>query len=261
MIFLDSRAGSGDLENPLRGLGLTVDVIPQIDFGDVAFFGHGPEGENSLMVGVEIKKIRDLIQSIGDGRLAGHQLIGLHRQYDIRCLLVEGLWRPAADGVLEIGKHLWERDHVLGQREGRLEGVFWEPLELGRRRFMYAEVDKAIATLTYKTGVYYLRTASREETARAIRDAYSWWTDKLWDQHRAHLALHQPADTAFLVPPPLRRCIAAELPGVGHTKSGAVAAFFPTTLDMITADVKTWSQIEGIGKTLAQRIYERVRRE
>jgi ERCC4-type nuclease len=241
VLYLDARVGSGDLEPLLQRLGLTVEVIPRIDFADCAFFGHGPEGENSLSIGVEIKKLRDLLNV---ERLSGHQLPGLLRQYDHVWLIVEGLWRPGDDGVLEIPR-----------------GREWGPLELGRRRFMYREVSNYLTTLEVKAGVRVRRTYSREETARVVADLYGWWNDKAWDKHRSHLALHRGPDTAFLVPPPLRRRIAAELPGVGHDRSEAVAAAFGSTLEMINADVKTWLGVKGIGKTLASRITEAIGRE
>jgi len=241
MLYLDARVGSGDLDEPLRRLGLDVEVIPRIDFADVAFFGHGPLGENTVQIGIEIKKIRDLLNV---ERLSGHQLPGLLRQYDHVWLIVEGLWRPGDDGVLEIPR-----------------GREWGPLELGSRRFMYKEADNYLTTLEVKGGLRVRRTTNRGETARTVAGLYGWWNDKAWLQHRSHLALHRAVDTAFLVPPPLRRCVAAELPGLGMQKSEAVAGFFKNTFDMINADPKTWTEITGIGKTLAQRIHEAIRRE
>jgi len=241
MLYLDSRIGSGDLDLPLQRLGLQVEIIPQLDFADAAFFGHGPEGEHSRMIGVEIKKLRDLLNV---ERLSGHQLPGLLRQYDHVWLIVEGLWRPGPDGVLEIPR-----------------GGTWFPLELGRRRYMYREVSNYLTTLQVKCGVKVCRTATRDETARVIADLYGWWNDKAWAQHRSHLTLHRAADAAFLVPPPLRRRLANELPGIGHDRSDAVAKFFGTTLEMINADRKTWEQIKGIGNTLASRIVEAIGRE
>ena len=243
MLWLDRRIGSGELEQPLVRLGIPVEILT-LDFADCAFLGHGPEGENTMQLGIEIKKIHDLVSSIETGRLSGHQLPGLLRQYDAAWLIVEGLWRPGDDGVLELF------------RRGR-----WTPLEHGRRRYMYREIDNYLSTLEIKAGMRIRRTSNTDETARVIADLYGWWHDKAWEKHRSHMALHQPADMGMLVPPSLRRRVAAELPGVGHDRSGAVAGHFPNTLQMLMADVKEWQAIKGIGKTLATRIVDAIGRE
>lgn len=236
MLLLDRRIGSADLQSPLTSLGVPVEIVT-LDFADCAFLGHGPLGEGSMQIGVEIKQIRDLLNSIQDGRFSGHQLPGLLRQFDVAWLIVEGLWRPAADGLLEI------------YRRGK-----WEALELGARRYTYKEPDAYLTTLEMKTGIRVRRTANRDETAHVIANLYRWWTNKSWEQHRSHLSLHRPADATFLLPPPLRRRIAGELPGIGHEKSAAVAAHFGSTRAMVNADEKEWVKVPGIGKTLAKRI-------
>ncbi len=252
MIYVDDREGSGDLVSPLQRLGVGAETL-RMDFGDVAWLGNGPEGSHTVSCGVEIKKIRDLMTSIQDGRLSGHQLPGLCRQYDVRYLLVEGWWRPGPEGILEIGKEVIDKPDFTG--------IKWFPLEFGRRRYLYQEVDKALNSMAIKAGVYLILTDTRHETAWAIRDLYSWWTDKEWEEHRSHLGLHRVEDTALLVPPSLRRRVAQELPGVGHQKSATVAAYFKTTWDMVNADEKAWREIAGIGKTLATRIVTMIRGE
>lgn len=243
MLFLDRRVGSGHYLETLLQLGTPAELVT-LDFADAAFLGHGHEGDHSVSVGIEIKKIHDLISSIDSGRLNGHQLPGLLRQYDAVWLVVEGLWRPSpVDGVLEL--------HKRGK---------WEALSHGRRTYMFKEVDNFLTTLELKAGLRIRRTASSDETARMIAGLYGWWTNKTWAQHRSHLALHRP-DTAMLIPPPLRRRIASELPGIGHERSAEVARHFPNTLQMVNADVKEWTGITGIGKTIARRIVEALGRE
>lgn len=241
MLLLDRRIGSADLADPLRTLGIPVDVCT-LDFSDVMFCGNGPDG--LVQIGIELKQIRDLLNSIQDGRLSGHQLPGLLRQFDAVWLIVEGLWRPGTDGLLEL--------HTRGR---------WAPLELGRRRYQYREPDNYLTTLEIKAGIHVKRTANRDETARAVANLYRWWTDKSWAEHRSHLSLHRPSDSSLLVPPPLRRRVARELDGVGHEKSAAVMGHFKTTRAMVNAPESEWVKIAGIGKTLARRITAELEKE
>lgn len=241
MLLLDRRIGSADLQQPLTSLGIPVDLVT-LDFGDAAFCGNGADG--LMQVGIEIKQIRDLLNSIQDGRFSGHQVPGLLRQFDIAWLIVEGMWRAGSDGMLELF------------RRGK-----WEALELGSRRYLYREPDNFLTTLTLKTGIYVKRTANREETAHVIANLYKWGTDKSWEQHRSHLALHRPADATFLVPPPLRHRVAREFDGIGDGKSTGVRNLFRTTIEMVNAPESEWLKMAGVGKTLAKRIYEQVRAE
>lgn len=244
MLYLDRRIGSEHLQSPLERLGIPVELIT-MNFADAAFLGHGAEGENSVSLGIEIKKIRDLLNSIQDGRLSGHQLPGLLRSYDAVWLIIEGLWRPSpTDGLLEL--------YVRGK---------WEALALGRRQYLYKEASNYLTTLEMKAGIRIRRTANGEETAHVIADLYRWWNDKAWEQHRSHLSLHRHVEHALLVSPPLRRRIAAELPGIGQDRSGAVAGHFKTTREMLAAGVPEWRAIKGIGGTLAKRITEAIDRE
>jgi excinuclease UvrABC nuclease subunit len=65
----------------------------------------------------------------------------------------------------------------------------------------------------------------------------------------------------MLVPPSLRRRVAAELPGIGQQKSADVSRHFKTTQLMLEADVKEWRKVKGIGKTLAEKIVATVHSE
>jgi len=106
-----------------------------------------------------------------------------------------------------------------------------------------------------RAGIHLRRTFDRHETAALLASLYLWWTGKAWHEHRAHLALHSPmTEAGLLYKPSLRRRIAAELPGVGVGKSGAVADHFPSVRAMVGAEREEWMQIPGIGKGLATKI-------
>lgn len=231
MILIDPRAGSADYLTPLRNLGAPVDSV-QLEFGDVAFYA------SHRAIGIELKKLNDMLQCIVTGRFSGHQLPGLARTYDEAWLIVEGFWRPGDAGVLET----WKRGG-------------WEPVKLGTRTWQYRDLDNYLNTIEVKGGVRVKRTASEQETARTIYNLYLWWQD--FDGHRAHLALNRAGrDGALFIRPTLARRVAAELPGVGFERSSDVAVAFPTIRGMVNASEKDWTKVKGIGKTLAKRIVE-----
>ena len=231
MILIDPRAGSVDYIPLLRQLGAPVDVV-QMEFGDVAFEGSG------RAIGIEVKKLNDMLNCITTGRFSGHQLPGLARDYQEAYLIVEGIWRPSPlDGVLET-----------------FHGI-WTPVKLGKKTWMYRDVDNFLTTIDVKGGVRVKRTSSANETARSLYDLYLWWQD--YDGHRGHLALSRAGrDAAIFVRPTFARRVAAELPGIGFDRSGMLAGAFPTVRGMLTATVADWRRLPGIGKKLATQIVE-----
>jgi ERCC4-type nuclease len=236
MILLDRRIGSSDLFQPLRALNLPVELTT-LESADVAWLGRGL-GEEPVPVGVEIKRIGDLLTSITTGRLSGYQLPKLIHEYRHAWLLIEGQYRSGAEGLLETR-----------------QGAVWAPHALGRSPWTYREVEAFLTTLEVRAGVHVRRTYNRIETVALVAMLYQWWTKKAYDDHRAHQAMYSPTmDAGLLYKPSLARRVAAELPGVGVGKSGAVADHFKTVRKMVEADKKEWIEVPGIGKTLAQKI-------
>lgn len=230
MILVDPRSGSQDYIAPLRALGAHVEVVT-LEFGDVAFYG------SKRVVGIELKKLGDMMNCITTGRFSGHQLPGLVEHYQDAYLIVEGLWRPnPEDGTLET----WSRGG-------------WCPMRLGKRTWMYRDLDSFLTTIEVKGGVRVKRTGGEAETTRAIYGLYQWWRD--FDGHKSHLALNRTAVSAF-VRPTFARTVAAALPGVGYEKSAAIALEFPTVRAMVKAKEKDWMEIAGIGKKLAKGIVD-----
>jgi ERCC4-type nuclease len=238
MILLDRRIGSSDLYAPLRAFGLPVELTT-LESADVAWLGRGPE-EEPVPIGVEIKRVGDLLTSITTGRLAGYQLPKLINEYRHAWLLIEGQYRSGAEGLLETK-----------------QGTVWAPHALGRSPWTYREVEGFLTTLEVRAGVHVRRAWNRGETAALIVALYKWWTGKGYDEHRAHQAMYSPvADAGLLYKPSLARRVAAELPGIGIGKSGAVADRFKTVRTMVGASEAEWMDVPGIGKTLARRISE-----
>ena len=236
-VKLDNRAGSIELHSSMLSLGLRVELA-MLPFGDISFTGNGPE-DCPVMVGIEYKKVPDLIKCIGDGRFAGHQLPGLLNLYNYSYLIVEGQYRAGPGGILQQLVH------------GR-----WMDAGFGQRKYSYREVESYLTTMELKGGLYIRRTLDQQDTAWSIRALYDWWTKKDWGDHRAHLAFDIVTEvrTAMLVKPGVVRRIAKELPGVGWEKSQAIAAEFKTVIEMVEAEEKRWASIPGIGKVMAKRI-------
>lgn len=247
MILVDPRIGSADLAAPLAALGLPVETL-YLDFGDVAFGGNGPGG-TTVQVGIELKRLPDLLSSFASGRLTSHQLPGLLSSFDAVWLVVEGQYRSGAEGILEWGRSRPWKDAEITN---------WGDAGYGNRRWMYSEVEHRLSTIELKAGVHVKRTANSAETVAAIAALYSWWHSDEWDDHTSHIPqamkYKRPSmgGPAPLLPPTLREAIAAQLPGIGCKSAAMVAGKFESVRDMVNADVGEWLKLPGIGKRTAQ---------
>jgi len=239
MVLVDDRTGSIDIAGHLTHWHVP-NAIVRLDFGDVAFEGNGPDG--SVTIGVEIKRYHDALNCMGDGRFAGHQLPGLVQAYYKIWLVVEGWYRPDfSTGILV----------APGDRKREVNH--------GSRRFMYRELDNWLTSMEVMAGVRVRRVGDRIEAARFIADLYGWW-QKEWEDHQSHRAIHgQSEDIMQIVKPNLVVQVAAQLPGIGTKRAYEVAKRFHTVEDMIGATVGNWQEIEGIGHTMAVRIYNAIR--
>lgn len=231
-VKIDDRVGSRELLPELRKLHCPTEKV-RLPFADAAFEGEGEKGP--VKVGVERKTVGDLIQSMTSGRLSSHQLPGLVQEYDYRWIVVEGLWRPGRDGVIEV----W--------RKGG-----WRQADT---RLGWFEVDRYLTTLEVRGGCWVRRTGSLWETAVLVNSLYKWW-GKDWKEHRGHLQLEKGLmpDRVLYTKPSYPRLVASVLPGIGWEKSKAVAKRFRTVRAMVEAGPAEWRQVPGIGKTLGLRL-------
>lgn len=249
MIQVDDRAGSAQLAPLLRQRGYPVE-LGRMEFGDASFMGVGPDG-SPISVSAEVKSLDDLTKCLTDGRFSGHQLPGLVMSYDSVWLLLVGVWRPRNDGVLE-----------YQQQRGKGAG-YWRVLEIGRRQFMWRDLESFLLTLQIKGGIRVMRVDDYPTAAMFLGTLYSWWT-KGWTEHESHLQMHDSMrgelfDRALLTRPSLLRCISAQLPSIGKAKSADVANRFKTVLAMANAAESEWVGIPGIGKTIAHKVYTAIR--
>ncbi len=206
MLYVDDRDGSSDLIAPLEALGLPVQE-KRLGAGDLAFVGRGVGGE-PISIGVEHKKLPDLVQSLNDGRLLantvekGGQIPRMVRTYDRSWLIVEGDWERSGDGKVSGWKRRGKRGPVKGSPHAMVL----------RQRLLVVEL---------RWGVRVIYCKSRRDSLDTIFTLYRTWTDKDLDEHKSHLAIHAPdADTSLRYPMSnFRSALIAWLPGVGFAAS------------------------------------------
>lgn len=248
MLRIDYRAGSKDLVKPLQKLLGEENVYmtsspKEMPDGDVAFEGLGIGGD-PVRIGVEFKKLGEMITCCRDGRFAGDQLPGLtgpKKIYDYAWLLIEspsGGWRANDAGFVST---------YQGPRRG------WVPVP-GRMRA--SEFEKHLLTFAVCGGVYVQHTDSRDATCRFLVNLYRWWTDVALDAHTSHLAVHTPS---LLGEVSGFREAVMKWPGIGLKVSRDVEEMFNGSIrQACQAQTEEWAEITTNGRRLgfptAQRI-------
>lgn len=247
-MLCDDQAGSKDLYPYLKAImpGLVIPTRIDPPFGDMAWMGNGPDGE--LRVGVEYKKIDELLTSMIDGRVV-KQIRGMLLHYDRRYLLIEGRIRC-------------DRNTGIMQKQ---QGDRWRDIDRGGKGYTYSELEHWYTTIEEQTQTRVKQTFDEYESARWLKMKHSWWTNKDWNDHAAMNQFHvPPPPIATFENPSLLRRIAKELPAIGWDKSILIAGGyinnvrvegkFKSVREMVNANEQTWQQIDGIGKTIARKI-------
>ena len=233
MLLVDNRIGSKELHPALAKQ--VESQLTHMEFADFSWLGKGPD-DSLACVGVERKRIGDLISSMQSGRLSGHQLRGLINNHDITYLLVEGMWKSDKDGLLCTYKY------------GK-----WVPYSHGRG-VMVREVSNYLNTLAIACGVKVWQTQTAEMSVGWLVNTYRWW-QKRWEQHGAWKQFHvSPMTQVKLRKPTLVERVAKEFDGVGWERAMGVGKRFGSVMEMVVADQKGWLGIDGIGKGLAGKI-------
>lgn len=231
-LTVDPRAGSENLIPALRDLGTRV-TVEQMEFGDVAFAGNGPSG--IVSIGIEHKRLDDVLACITTGRFAAHQLVGMQPCYDIRWLIVQGEWKAAPGGELLIRK-----------------GSKWKPVPGQRRQvWFYSALEHWLMTMSVQGGFNVHRAVDLRGSATFIKALHSWW-QKPWEGHDG-LNVFNDTLVRSIVRPGITRRMAAQVPGIGWELSGRVARHFGTPKKMVNADVGEWLEVAKVGPTIAKR--------
>lgn len=220
MLLVDNRAGSSELIQPLKNIGLTVEAT-SLEFGDILFEGRGVAGK-PLSIAVEYKKLPELVTSLRDARLADVQATGMMQSFDIRWLLVQG-------------DVLYDKRGKLMRRKGR-HG--FAPMYGG---MTISELYKRLFVLQCAMGLNFAIVRQRRDTLKWIEALYRTWTDVDLDKHKSHLALYEPPT---LVPLSQFRRTVRTLPNVGIATSLALEKQFGSLRRAFSAPPITWAAVQ-----------------
>ncbi len=232
-LLVDRRQGSHELVKPLKKLGLPVEETT-LESADVMFEGRG-EGGRPVLVGIEYKKLGELVQALRTERLQGHQLLKMQAAYDFNYLLIEGEVLYGPSGILV---------QPSGYRRGQTRPI---PGKMG-----VAELLKRLHTLHLRGGLNPLWSRSLPDTLQQITSLYRVWTDCALDEHKSHIAIYRPP---ALQPISQFRTFVQSLEGISFGTSKAIEAHFHGSIKAaVNASREEWLKIDGIGPKLATRI-------
>jgi ERCC4-type nuclease len=261
-IFLDPRSGSGELLPYFKPYDVPVEVV-QLDAGDAAFCGNGPNGP--VLIGYERKVLLDAINSMRDDRFMGEQLPKLLDQYGLSItIILEGIWRAGPEsGAIEIKGY--------DRGAGGYKKSTWVPVQTGSRWVMYRELDHWLSTLEHKISFEagrqfnVVRTADEAQTAAYLVSRYKWWNDKEWEKHDSYKTIYSPdvpnppGRKGFSIPRPGPvEEVACRFPGV-REKAWSFGKRFESVHQMVNANETELESVEGIGKKGAATIYGWIR--
>ena len=232
MLLVDYRVGSVELLEPLRKMGLPAESgdIP----ADIAFEGRGEKGA-PVMVGIEFKKLGELVQSLRTQRLQGYQLLKMREHFQFCYLLVEGELRYDTKGQLL--RRAGRRDFK------RLPGA----MEV-------TELLKRLCVLHLRGGLNILWARTRVDSLHWISALYRTWTDCDLDQHKSHIAIYQ---APTLAPVSEFRAFISRIDGISLRKSLSIEKHFGGSIRRaVNASMAEWMQIDGIGPLIARHIQD-----
>lgn len=238
MILIDRRQGSADLADVWGDAELS-----DLTFADVAILGTGHDGV-PVSIGIELKRLDELMADLHTGRFLGHQAPGMRREYDYCWLVVEGDCREGRKGELEVPKG---RPSASGRRG-------WTQLQIGYQAMRYQTLLALLMTITQKAGIFVRQTKTRGQTLKFCQGLAAWW-EKGWDQHQAmdrlYVAPHGPIPREHTL---LERWLQA-LPGVGWKRSAHAERLFASPHALATASIEDLMAIKGVSRAKARTIY------
>lgn len=251
MIYVDDRLGSTGMFSVLHSHRSRPQVISRrLPAADFAFPGEGHRGP--CMIGIERKRLKDMLNSMRSGRFAGEQIPKLRDHYEHVYLIVEGTWRIHWDsGLLE-----------------EPYGKEWQPVILGRQPFAALELQSFLTEVMVLAGVHVLvasstartyahrdRQAEEEKMTAEMVVGLEHFHQKPFEKRHRYVALHTPPQYALMGKASFCRRVAAELAGVGWERSGVVADRFKSVEEMVEAQKGDWAKLPGFGKVLSERVW------
>lgn len=235
MILVDHRTGSRELLTGIRQLGCDAETVVNLP---TDFQWDGTAENGWALVGCERKTITDLLDSVRSGRLAGGQVGRAIDTYDFYYLIIEGPWRRAEGGGLEIGF----------------------PWHQPKGQFKYAEISHFLNRLRVFGGVHVWRTFDEDETVATLVDLHNEWQQP-YAERVGKRVIYAPAPR----PPregkgffqseatPVQKWL-YQLPGMGDKKTFELAPRFARPADLV--HFTSWQDLPGIGGTGKKRIID-----
>jgi hypothetical protein len=193
MILIDDRAGSKELilYPPLNSPEVSTLCRLSRDHAksaDVAFLANGPSGPE--MLGLELKHIDDLTESLSTGRLQGMdgQMEQMVEDFapGFRWLLIYGQYRPSPEPVMTQDNkpsYLLQVYRDNSDKVNRRSGYYTK--KLGTRTVPYGYVEGFLSGPALPVmGFHSHRVNTIEEAAVWIYILHHTWT-KEWDKHKS----------------------------------------------------------------------------
>jgi ERCC4-type nuclease len=219
----------------------------RLEAGDFQFTGEGPEAP--VVVGVERKRVTDMLNSIRTGRFSGEQLPKLLRIYDYVFLVLEGTatWRTNfRSGLLE-----------------RRKGSSWEPLMIGKQVFTGLELDSYLNDIVTCTPIKVHLTRDAEDTVSYVLGLMHSFS-KPWEKRNHHVAIHRPTEYVQVRKASTLRRILYTLDSVGWERSSAAEDYFLSKYPhspvegMMQAAISEWTKIPGFGREISKKVWEQL---
>jgi ERCC4-type nuclease len=236
VILVDPRIGSRDLFSDIIQQGQQAQLEPII-YGDCCFEGKGPG--RAIGVGIERKRLHDMLHCIDDSRYSAHQLPGMRNMYDVSILIIEGHWKPHENGDLMEGAN------------GK-----WFPCKYGSRPIKYAKIRRYLISVAM-SGVMVTYTRDRSHTAIDICEWYEYFQKK-WDSHTSLMGKQKLVVPSLMGRPPLAMRWAAEIDDVGTTLGWEANNLFKTGGVLANAEPSEWARIKGISLEGAKKIVRQI---
>lgn len=230
------EVGSREFERRLTRLGLPVRVR-YLSSADFAFYGNGPSG--LVRVGIERKKVQEMVGEHSRKRFTGRQLPRMSKRYGYRFLIVEGRIK-----VDDRGGSLMEGRDITSRRQQEM--TLWHEAGWGRSPTTYENYLKRELTTRLKAAMQVVYTGSEVETGYALHAIYRWF-QKAWSEHRSSYALDTlvEVDEQILDERSWFRDMLAKMPGVSWKRSRRVANYFRSLDEACSASAAEWQKALG----------------
>ena len=219
-------------------------VSATLTAGDFCFPGNGPNNI-PVLVGVERKRLRDMINSMRKGRYSGEQLPKLFDHYEYIYLILEGRWKSD-----------WKTGYLVHKPYARWEYLSYNSSS-SSAPIHALELSSFLTDITTLTPVKLIRTEDERDTVNALVTLAHCWA-KPWDKRESHVqAIHQPDQYITEKASTLRR-VAFAIRGIGWERSRTVEEHFGSVEDMATASVERWGKLPGFGKVLSRQVWNQL---